>query len=94
MSSTQRKAVANYRKRLKRKGVTRMEVQVRKGDAALLRDVVQALADPERERETRAFLRERFSADRQKGLKALLASAPLENIDLTREQDMARDVDL
>jgi hypothetical protein len=94
MTNAQRKAVTNYRKRLKRKGLTRMEVQVRKDDAALVRGVVRALSDPEREREARAFLRERFSGGLTKGLKALLAAAPLEGIDLIREQDWGRDVDL
>ena len=94
MSATQRKAVVNYRKRLKRKGMTRMEVQVRKDDAALVRGVVRALSDPEREREARALLRERFSASRPKGLKELLASAPLEGVDLSREQDLGREADL
>jgi hypothetical protein len=94
MVAAQRKAVANYRKRLKRKGLTRLEVRVRKDDVPLLRDVVQALSDPERERETRALLRERLAATRPKGLKTLLASAPVEGIDLTREQDLGRDVNL
>jgi hypothetical protein len=74
--------------------MTRVEVHVSKGDAALVRGVAQALADPEREREVRAFLRERFAGNRAKGLKALLASAPLEGIDLTRDRNMGRDVDL
>ena len=46
MSSTQRKALSTYRRRLKRRGVVRLEVHVRKDDAALVRGVVKALADP------------------------------------------------
>lgn len=88
------KAVSDYRRRLKRKGVVRLEVHVRKDDAALVRGVVDALADPEREAEARALLRERFGTGRATGLKALLAAAPLEGIDLTRERDFGRDVDL
>jgi hypothetical protein len=94
MVAARRKAVNNYRRRLKRQGMTRVEVHVSKGDAALVRGVAQALADPEREREARAFLRERFAGNQAKGLKALLASAPLEGIDLTRDRDLGRDVDL
>jgi hypothetical protein len=94
LTEPQRKALANYRRRLKRKGLTRMEVQVRKEDAALVRGLVQALLDPERERDARAFLREKFSDGRKAGLKELLAAAPLEGIDLTREQDLGRDIDL
>ena len=94
ITAAQRKAVIAYRKRLKRKGLTRLEVHVRKTDAPLVREVVEALSDPDRERETRALLRERLAANRQKGLKVLLAAAPLEGIDLTREPDYGRDVDL
>jgi len=94
MAGSQRKAVANYRKRLKRQGMTRLDVRVRKTDAPLLREVVEALSDPDRERETRALLRERFVASPPQALKRLLADAPLEGIELTREQDHGRDVDL
>jgi hypothetical protein len=79
---------------LKRQGVVRVEVHVRKDDAALVRGVVKALGDPERETETRALLRERFGAGRAAGLKALLAAAPLEGIDLARGRDIGRDVEL
>jgi len=94
MSSTQRKALSTYRRRLKRRGVVRLEVHVRKDDAALVRGVVRALADPEQEVEARALLRERFGAGKANGLKALLASAPLEGIDLSRDPDFGRDVRL
>ncbi|MDE1938301.1 MAG: hypothetical protein KGI68_04720 [Alphaproteobacteria bacterium] len=94
MVTAQHKAVVNYRRRLKRQGMIRVEVHVSKDDAALVRSVARALADPERERETRALLRARFAKSEAKGLKALLASAPLEGIDLTRDRDLGRDVDL
>ena len=94
MASTQLKALSSYRRRLKRRGVVRLEVHVRKDDAALVRGVVKALADPERESEARALLRERFGVGKAKGLKALLASAPLEGIDLSRDRDFGRDVRL
>ena len=94
MASTQRKALSAYRRRLKRRGAVRLEVHVRKDDAALVRGVVKALADPEQEVEARALLRERFGAGKANGLKALLASAPLEGIDLSRDPDFGRDVRL
>jgi hypothetical protein len=94
MASMQRKALSTYRRRLKRRGVVRLEVHVRKDDAALVRGVVKALADPEREDEARALLRERFGTGKAKGLKALLASAPLGGIDLSRDPDFGRDVRL
>jgi hypothetical protein len=42
----------------------------------------------------RAVLQHRFADPPKLGLKALFASAPLEGIDLTRERDLGRDVDL
>jgi hypothetical protein len=94
MSSTKRKTLSTYRRRMKRQGVVRLEVHVRRDDAPLVRGVVKALGDPEREAEARALLRERFGAARPGGLKALLAAAPLEDVDLTRERDTGRDLDL
>ncbi len=94
MPSAQRKPLSAFRRRLKRRGVVRVEVHVRKDDAALVRGVAKALADPARQAEARALLRERFGAGKAKGLKALLAAAPLEGIDLTRERDLGRDAAL
>jgi len=94
MPSTQRKPVSAYRRRLKRRGVVRVEVHVRKDDAALIRGVARALVDPQQADEARALLRARFAADEAKGLKALLAAAPLEGIELARVRDMGRTIDL
>jgi hypothetical protein len=90
MSNAQKRANAAYRRKLKRQGVIRLELHVRKDDASLVREVAQALANPELETEARALLRERFGGRRPHGLKALLASAPLEGIDLTRDRDPGR----
>jgi hypothetical protein len=94
MQSLRRKPLSAFRRRLKRRGIVRVEVHVRKDDAALVRGVAQALSDPSREAEARALLRERFGATKAKGLKALLAAAPLEGIDLSRGSDLGRDVAL
>jgi hypothetical protein len=93
MLNRQRKSLSEYRRRLKRRGVVRLEVHVRKDDAPLVRGVVTALSDPSRESETRSLLREHFGASKATGLKALLVSAPLEGIDLSRERDFGRDVE-
>jgi hypothetical protein len=90
----QRKAINSFRKRLKQQGMTRLEVNVRQDDAALVRNVVTALSSPEQEQVARAVLREHFGSLPAAGLKALLAAAPLEGIDLARERDFGRDVDL
>jgi len=86
--------LAAYRRRLKKRGFVRVEVHVPKRDAALVRGVAQALADPAREADARALLHERFVAAKPTGLKALLAAAPLEGVDLTREHDLGREVEL
>lgn len=92
--ASQKKALAAHRRRLKRRGIARLEVRVHEDDVALVRGVVDALTDPERAAETRALLRERFGPQRGRGLKALLAAAPLEGIELARERDLGRDIDL
>jgi hypothetical protein len=94
MATSQRRALHTYRRRMKGKGFLRLEVQVRKDDAALVRGVVSALADPEKETQARALLREHFAVHAPLGLKALLASAPLEDIDLERSRDPDREVEL
>jgi hypothetical protein len=92
--ASQKKALAAHRRRLKRRGIARLEVRVHEDDVALVRGVVDALADPDRADETRALLRERFGLQRGKGLKALLAAAPLDGIELARERGLGRDIDL
>jgi hypothetical protein len=92
--SARAKPLSVYRRRLKRRGVVRVEVHVRKDDAALIRGVARALGDPERADQARALLRARFAPEKAQGLKALLAAAPLEGIDLTRARDTGRPVDL
>ena len=94
MNSPDPSPVTQWRKRRQRQGFVRVDVQVRKDDDAHTRDVATALGDPEREAETRALLREKIAAPRAGGFKALLASAPLEGIDLERGRDFGRDVPL
>ena len=93
MSKSQRKALSAHRKRLKRRGIARLELRVKHDDVPLVRGVVEALSDPAREGETRALLRERFGSTPAKSFKAMLAEAPLEGIDLTRQVDFGRDVE-
>ncbi len=94
MPNTRKHALEAHRRRLKRRGVVRLEVHVRKSDAVLIRGLVKALADPVREVEARAAMREHFAPGAAKGLKVLLAAAPLEGIDLRRARDRGRDVNL
>jgi hypothetical protein len=86
--------VAAFRKRQKRQGIVRVEVQVRREDAPLLRSVAEALGDPLRADDARNLLKARFAAPPPVGLKALLAGAPLEDVDLERPRDVGRAIDL
>ncbi len=94
MTKAQAKALTAHRRRLKRSGVQRVEVLVHKDDVALIRGIADALSDPTRKAEARALLRSRFGKPTASDLKAYLASAPLEGIDLTRPKDVGRNVDL
>jgi hypothetical protein len=79
---------------MERRGFVRLEVSVRKEDASLVRGVASALSDPSRQAEARRFLQQRFIEPSRIDLKALLASAPLDGINLDRKPDPGRDVDL
>lgn len=87
-------AVAEHRRRLRSRGLQRVEVQVRGEDASLVRAVAAALTDPDQASEARALLRSRFGPEPTRSLKDLLAAAPLDDIDLTRSRDTGRAVDL
>jgi hypothetical protein len=94
MTSKTKSPVASHRARRERQGFVRVEVNVRKEDASLVRRVASALSDPARQTEARALLRQRFAEPSHVSLKSLLASAPLDGIKLDRSPDPGRDVDL
>ena len=95
MTVAQKKAVQNHRRRLKERGLVRLEVQAPETDRALIRRIASLLrGDPERAAEIRQKLRHLIGDDPKPSLKALLASAPLEGIDLTRQRDLGREVEL
>lgn len=86
--------LVRHRRRMRRQGLVRVEVQVRKEDAALVRGVANALSDPAQAESARSMLRRRFAAPAGRSLKALLAAAPLDGIDIERDRDTGRDVEL
>ena len=94
MADAQQSNTTKWRKRRQLQGFVRVEVQVRKEDADLVRDVASALGDPGREAETRSLLRDRVATPRTKNLKELLRSIPLDGIEIERQRDFGRDVDL
>lgn len=59
MSDAQQRVLARHRSRRRQAGMVRLEVQVRRDDVELVRGIARALADPTREAQTRALLRER-----------------------------------
>lgn len=81
--------LAAHRRRQRSRGLQRLEVQVRVEDAALVRAIVAALADPAQAEAVRASLHDRFAP--RPSLKALLEAAPLDGIDLDRPRDMGRE---
>ena len=83
-----------WRKRQAALGFVRVEVQVRKEDASLVREIASALGDPSRHDETRAVLRKQIVRTPSRSFKDLLASAPLEDIELDRPRDFSRELDL
>lgn len=85
-------ALVAHRARQRARGLQRLEVQVRQDDAPLLRAVAAALADPAQTDDARAHLLRRFAPSA--GLKAMLAAAPLEGLDIDRPRDTGRDIDL
>ena len=94
MASKSKSSVAIHRARKERQGFVRVEVNVRREDASLVRRVASALSDPARQVDARRLLRQGFAEPPKVSLKALLASAPLDGIDLDRSRDPGRDVDL
>lgn len=94
MAAPRKSPVQTFRKRLLQRGLVRVEVHVQKADAHLVRDVARALGDPQTAAEARSVLSARFAKPVATGLKVLLASAPLEGVDLDRPRDLGREVDL
>ena len=92
--SSSKASLTRHRRRMKKEGLVRVEVNVKKQDAPLMRRVAKALGDPVRCAEARAILRQRFASPPSEDLKALLAAAPLEGVDLERSRDVGRKIDL
>jgi hypothetical protein len=96
MKATPKAAARNYRKRLSKRGLVRVEVQASPADAELLRSAARILrADPVQAARLRRLLGEIIGPDYAgMNFKELLEAAPLEDIDLTRRKDPPRDVEL
>lgn len=79
-----------HRRGLRSHGLQSIEVRVRGEDAPLVRTVAATLADLDQAGEARSLLRLRYGPEATRSLKDLLATAPLDDIDLTRSRDTGR----
>lgn len=92
--TAQHSPTTQWRKRRAALGFVRVEVEVRKEDAPLIRAMATALGDPARNAGVRERLRAELLGEPGRRFKHLLESAPLEGIELDRQKDIGRDVDL
>lgn len=94
-SNAQRKAVTAHRNRLANRGLTRLEVVAQEGDREIIREIAAILRGSSlKAGELRKELTRWVAPKSSLGRKELLASAPFEDIDLTRSDDRGRPVDL
>ena len=99
MSSSQKRAIKNYRSRLGERGLTRFEVLGLDDDRALIRSLARRLAEkgPEAKR-LRAAVGQAIAGEPPKkgGILAALRRSPLvgADLDLTRPREEGRKVDI
>ena len=94
MSASQDKAVRDHRRRLKERGLKRVEIHAAEADAALIRHLAKILREDDERAELVRTRLDDLIAERPAGLKTLLAAAPLEGIRITRSRDSGRTVEL
>lgn len=95
MTLAQRRALENHRRQLAVRGLIRLELLAQEKDRPLLREVARKLREePEHAGALRAGLHRLLGTRPKLSRKAVLAAAPLEGIDLGRERDMGREVEL
>ncbi|HEX8045285.1 hypothetical protein [Rhizobium sp.] len=99
MSSSQKRAIQNYRSRLEERGLARFEVLGLDGDRALIRSLARRLAEGGAESaRIRDVMTKTVSGEPPKkgGVYAWLRSSPLvgADIDLERVRGKVREIDL
>ena len=87
-------ALQQFRARLKRGGMARVEVQVRREDAVLMRHIARDLTDPDRSVATRQALLACINRNAPASLKEHLLLPAIGELDLVRSADTGRAVDL
>ena len=97
MSSSQTRAIQNYRARLSDRGLARFEVLGRDADRDLIRLLARRLAEnsPESAR-LRAAVNDTVNGGPLKkgGILAALRRSPLADIEITRHREVGREIDL
>jgi hypothetical protein len=99
MGDSQRRAIRNYRSRLRRRGLARFEVLGRNSDRGLIRSLARRLAEdgPEASK-LRAVVSRTVApeAPRKGGIVAALRRSPLvgADLDLGRPREQGREVDI
>jgi hypothetical protein len=96
MTPAQKKAVQEHRKRQEKKGIVRMEVTVPDRDRELIRQTAANLrAGGDTAERIRTALSSVLNPYAGMNLKELLENAPpLDELDLERSKETARDIDL
>ena len=94
MTKSNPSPISPRRERNHRQASARIERQSKKGHAGLTRDVVTGHGNSLPESEASDALDKKTVATRARGFKKLLASAPLEGIDLERSRESGRDIPL
>ena len=99
MSSSQTRAIQNYRSRLSDRGLARFEVLGRDADRDLIRMLARRLAEngPESAK-LRAVVNDTINGDPPKkgGILAALRRSPLvgANVEISRQREEGREIDL
>jgi hypothetical protein len=87
-------ALQQFRARQKREGMARVELQVRREDAVLMRHIARDLADPDRSVATRQALLACINRNAPASLKEHLLLPAIGELALVRSADTGRAVDL
>lgn len=93
MATAQERALRMHRRRLRERGLKRVELLAGESDASLLRELARILrSDNEKAERVRRQLAE-LATEQPAGLKALLSAAPLDGVRITRSADRGRSVE-
>ncbi len=95
MTPAQRKAVSDYRKRQKEKGLVRVEINVPEVDRPLIKRAAKGLrSGGDTAEKIRAALESALNPYAGMSLKELLENSPLDEIELERSKESWREIEL